>query len=507
VLDTDVAASSDPAVTRRTPPRAVVVATVVCALYAAGLVVVGARASLWGDEGFTARMTALLWRTMIADLAHIDVNMGLYYALVKLTTAVAGGGEAGVRLVSALAITATVPLVARLAVRLLGHRTGVTAAVLFAADPFTVVLGATARPYALLVLGGAVTTLLVLRAAERDRLRDWLAWSLVSGALLYVHLLAVLVIAAQVAFVGVLVLSRWTSSRPSAVMRGPGAAALGLVVSAVPTLVFIAPSDTLNWVAPPTPAGAVGVVLIATGGPLFAVVLLVSALLGLVRLLRGTGGVRGLVTGAKGLSVSMILVPAALVLILLPVQSLLVDEYLSPLIVPVCLLAAHGAGLARDRRVRAASVGVALLAAAVTTGHRAQAGTLAAPQDWRGASARLDAVVAPGDGVGFPNAFYRIVAEYYAGRSPGIGWTAAHPVLPDQAWGSLRPYQIDRIKRLGTQSGPAAVVAQVHDVRSVWLVGPDEPLMDDAIAALTGQGWRVAATEPRRGLVLTHLTR
>jgi mannosyltransferase len=472
-------------------------------IYTLALCLLAARGGLWGDEGFTAGMVRLPWRTMVADLAHIDVNMGAYYAVVKVVTGLVGStGEVALRLVSVLATAGSVALVARSAVRWLGHRSGTTAAVVFAVHPFTVVLAVTARPYALLVFGGLVSAAAVLRAIERRRPLDWSLWVLAAGLLLYVHLLGALIIAAQALYA---VLRLRGSDRRS--VAGALGASAALAVAAIPTVVFIAPADTLAWVAPVTLRSGIGVAETVAGGRLFGVVLIGFAALGAARLARRRSPHPGLV-------ISLLTIPVLAVLALLPVQSLLIDFYLAPVIAPICLLAAHGIGLLADLRWRLGA-GTALLAAAtVSTGPGIADGTLAAPQDWRAAGPRLAALVGPEDLVGFPDAFYRIVAEYYpngavhdrAGATIQDDWRVARPVLPVAAWGSLRPYQLDRIKRLGLQSAPNTVADQVGTARSVWLVGPDEPALQIAVATLTGRGHRVVETVRLHGVTLVHLS-
>lgn len=468
--------------------------------------------SLWGDEGFTARMTQRPWRDMMADLAHIDVNMGLYYALVKVVTAVVGTSEAGLRTVSVLAAVATVPLIARLAQRQLGHRTGATAGVIFAANPFVVDMSVNARPYALLLFGTAGTSLLVLRAVQRGRLRDWTVWALACAALLYVHLLATLVIVAQGCY---LLLHVWRGRRGTAppLRRrwwvGPAVALVVLVVAAIPTWLFIAPQNTLAWVASPTVLGMGEAVVSALGRAVFAVPLLVLAAIGSARLWRDRFRTGELVS-------ALLVVPAALILALLPVQNLVSSEYLSMFTVPVSLLAAHGIGRLRllwrprpgsSPRVRQAVAAVLVLLGLLTSGWRTLNGSLPINENWRAANARLNALVSAHDGVAFPNSFYRIVAEYYAERTPGQGWTRAQPVLPQAAWNSLSPYQLDRIKRLGQQDSPAVILAQTAQVDSVWLVGPQEYLLENAENVLTHQGWQVTHAETRDGITLVQLRR
>ena len=89
--------------------------------------------------------------------------------------------EVTLRLVSALAGVLAVPLMVALGrvVRLSGA--GLWAALLLAVSSFHIRYSQEARHYALLLLFGLLATVLLLRALERGRSRDWLAY----GCLLY----------------------------------------------------------------------------------------------------------------------------------------------------------------------------------------------------------------------------------------------------------------------------------------------------------------------------------
>jgi mannosyltransferase len=463
---------------------------VILLAYALALGAIADRASLWGDEGFTAGMVRLPWSTMAADLTAIDVNMSTYYALVKAITALTGTSELGLRLVSLISVVAATALLPRLAKIVLGDRWAALAALLFAVNPFVVVLAVTARPYALLVLGQILTAMAVHRAVRSGTRRSWLIWAAGCGALLYVHLLAVLVIGGHLAYA--------MTRRPTP-WRGLGVASPVLIVAAVPTVAFIAPRDTLGWVPQPTLVDTVRVIERVFGGPLFGTLLLLAALAGLTALARNALPERAIIIWS-------IAVPLAGILLLLPLQSLLIDLYLSILVVPISVMGAAGLSTVTRRRWRFLGTAGLVGAGLLTSVYRADAGTLGAPQDWRTADERLDAQIEPGDAVGFPNAFYRIVAEYYSTGS-SEGWPIADPVLPQAAWGSLRPYELDRIKRLGVQAGSAAVLEQVGANDSVWLAGPDDELMVSATKTLTANGYKLTETVDLRDIRLAHLVR
>ncbi|HEY0390743.1 MAG TPA: glycosyltransferase family 39 protein [Solirubrobacterales bacterium] len=121
----------------------------------------------------------------------------LYYALAWLWTQVTGTGEAGLRSVSALAGIATVPVAFMLGAQLSGRRAGIVAAALVAVNPMLVWYSQEARAYALFALLTALSLLYFLRALERGRRRDFIAWGIASALALATHYFAAFPIAAE----------------------------------------------------------------------------------------------------------------------------------------------------------------------------------------------------------------------------------------------------------------------------------------------------------------------
>jgi 4-amino-4-deoxy-L-arabinose transferase-like glycosyltransferase len=121
----------------------------------------------------------------------------LYYALAWLWTQVTGTGEAGLRSVSAVAGVATVPVAYLLGAELSSRRAGITAAALVAVNPMLVWYSQEARGYALFVLLTALSLLYFVRALDRGRRRDSVAWGVVSALALATHYFAAFPIAAE----------------------------------------------------------------------------------------------------------------------------------------------------------------------------------------------------------------------------------------------------------------------------------------------------------------------
>ncbi|HMC51088.1 MAG TPA: glycosyltransferase family 39 protein [Solirubrobacterales bacterium] len=121
----------------------------------------------------------------------------LYYAVAWLWTQLTGTGEFGLRTVSAAAGVATVPVAYLLGAELSSRRAGIVAAALVAVNPMLLWYSQEARAYALFVLLTALSLLYFVRALDRGRRRDSLAWGIASALALSTHYFAAFPIAAE----------------------------------------------------------------------------------------------------------------------------------------------------------------------------------------------------------------------------------------------------------------------------------------------------------------------
>jgi len=154
--------------------------------------------SFWYDESYTAAIALQpSLGDVLASVRELETTPPLYYALLWLWQGVAGEGDVALRLVSALAGIATVPLAYALGARLHSRRAGLIAAVLAATSPLLLSFSQENRPYALLCLSGAASMLLVLRAAERPTAGRLAAWAAVCAAGIATHYFAAFVVAPQ----------------------------------------------------------------------------------------------------------------------------------------------------------------------------------------------------------------------------------------------------------------------------------------------------------------------
>jgi mannosyltransferase len=152
--------------------------------------------SFWYDEAFTPVHVlhpgiAATWRSFV----HTENTPPLWYLMVWAVSRVAGTGEVALRLPSALAGIATVPVAWGIGRELGGRRAAILAAAIVAVNPLLVWYSQEARAYGFFVLFVALAMLCCLRAAREPTPR-WPALFALSGAgALLSHYFAVFLLA------------------------------------------------------------------------------------------------------------------------------------------------------------------------------------------------------------------------------------------------------------------------------------------------------------------------
>lgn len=154
--------------------------------------------SYWLDEIATVNLLHRSLRSMIAGVAQGESTPPLYYCLAWLWSKVFGTGEVGLRSLSALLGTATIPVAYALARRVASDVAGLVAAALAAFSPILVWYSQEARSYALLVLLSGVTLLALLNLVDSPSPRRALLWALASVAALATHYFAGFLVGGEV---------------------------------------------------------------------------------------------------------------------------------------------------------------------------------------------------------------------------------------------------------------------------------------------------------------------
>ena len=124
---------------------------------------------------------------MLRALPGAESTPPLYYLLAWLWSRAAGVDEAGLRSLSALAGTLTIPVCYAAGRTLVSHRAGVIVAALSAVSPLLVWYSQEARAYGLFVLLGALSFLYFSRALADPSTRHLGLWATASSLTLLTH--------------------------------------------------------------------------------------------------------------------------------------------------------------------------------------------------------------------------------------------------------------------------------------------------------------------------------
>ena len=186
------------------------------------------RQSFWLDELVTASLLDRGLGDVLAEIPRTEATPFAYYVAAWAWGSLFGLGEVGLRSLSALAGTATIPVAYGAGAVLVSRRAGLVAAALVAVNPFLVWYSQEARSYGLLTLLGAGTVLAFGLALHGSR--RWLAaWAAVSALAIATHYFAVFLVAAE----AIWLLVRVRPRRPAVVASLLPAATLGAHVPLV----------------------------------------------------------------------------------------------------------------------------------------------------------------------------------------------------------------------------------------------------------------------------------
>jgi mannosyltransferase len=156
--------------------------------------------SFWLDEGIAIGLIRRPFGDMLSTLPHGDSSPPLYYVLAWGWSRIFGSGEEGLRSLSALLGTLTVPTAYLAARELASQRVGLIVAALAAVNPWLVWYSQEARPYALLALLLTAGLVFFARSLGRGATRDLALWASLSILALATHYMAVFLIAAEAAW-------------------------------------------------------------------------------------------------------------------------------------------------------------------------------------------------------------------------------------------------------------------------------------------------------------------
>jgi mannosyltransferase len=198
--------------------------------------------SFWYDEAFTP--VHVLHPSLVATLrsvVHTENTPPLWYLLAWADSRVFGTGEVALRLPSALAGIATVPVAWAIGRELTGRRaTAIAAAAFVAVNPLFVWYSQEARAYGLFVLTGALAMLCFLRALHDPTPRRMWVFALAGTFALLSHYFAVFLLIPMALWL------LWDRARRRAAL--PALGALALVGLALVPLISAQGGHGTQWI-------------------------------------------------------------------------------------------------------------------------------------------------------------------------------------------------------------------------------------------------------------------
>ncbi|MFT3865327.1 MAG: glycosyltransferase family 39 protein [Solirubrobacterales bacterium] len=169
---------------------------------------------------------------MLHEVKASESNPPLYYVLAWGWARAFGRDEWGIRSLSALLGSLTVPLGYPIGRQLASRRVGLILTAILAFDPMLIWYSQEARSYALLVLFGALSFLFFLRALDTRRGRDLALWALTSALALGSHYFAFFLVGIEAVWLLVALRDRRKAVLPAlAVVGAAGASLLPLIAA------------------------------------------------------------------------------------------------------------------------------------------------------------------------------------------------------------------------------------------------------------------------------------
>jgi mannosyltransferase len=223
-------------------------------------------ASLWIDEGISVGI-ATHPAVDIPGLLRQDGSPPLYYLLLHAWIAVAGTGEAALRVPSLLFALATVPAALWAGRSLFGARAGWFCAALATVMPFLTAYAQEVRMYALVALLSVVATAAFLHAFAFRRRGYLPVFAVALGLLLYTHYWAFFFVLGLLAALAALVLDVARAERKGLLVDGALAFGLPLVAFLpwLPTFAFQLENTGAPWSNPPPLSALLGAFALGAG--------------------------------------------------------------------------------------------------------------------------------------------------------------------------------------------------------------------------------------------------
>lgn len=197
--------------------------------------------SLWFDEAFTpVHVFSTSLATTLSHIARTENTPPLWYILDWAVIRVAGDGAVALRVVSALAGVAMVPVMWAIGNELASRRAAILAAALTATNPLFVWYSQEARAYALFAFFVALSMLCFLRAEREPTGRRMAAFAASGSLALLSHYFAVFLVAPMALWL--------LRGRERARVAVPAVLAIAIVGAALVPLVIAQGGHGAQWI-------------------------------------------------------------------------------------------------------------------------------------------------------------------------------------------------------------------------------------------------------------------
>lgn len=424
---------------------------------ALGLYRLGAK-GLWVDEGLSAAI-ARRDPAQVLDAAWSTPTPGaiaFYYEVLHFWT-ILGNSEFVLRALSVLCTAASIPVVYSLGIRLAGSRAALVAAFLVATSPFVVEYSQEARPYAMVMLLSAASSLALVRAIELPSWRRWMTYSVLAIASLYVH--------NTMAFVFV-VHGSWMLINVPIRDRGfwrPVVAFGAIGLSALPLAGLISQAP-FNWVPALSPSWLTTVLRSVAGGTQALLIFWLCAV-GIGTIVAFSRLRKGRTEWRLVLAVALGLAPVLLEIAISIRRPMLFERYLMVAVPGLAIAAGIGIAAIPWARIRWLSVGLfaALAVAALIPWYSAQP-----KEGWREGVKVIGAEYRVGDVILVDPEYGRLPFDYYMLRDATLAARAV-PIFPAPTWGTYFP---------ALNSGPSlsSSMGKMSAGGRIWVVSRYQPL-------------------------------
>ena len=446
--------------------------------------------SLWLDEGSSITMARLDWFNFLRILWRREMNMVLYYLLLRGWLHF-GDSVVWIRGLSVVFAAAAIPAIFLLGRKLLGTGAGLISALLLSINAFQVRYAQEVRSYSLLVLLVIVSTYWFVSALDSGRRRDW-NWYIATSALaIYAHFFAVLVMVSH--WVALRMISTvGAQSFPAETNKQFRRAAKLLALWTSPIWIFIATTGAgpIAWIRRPGVNDVIGLLKKLSGNAeialliLYCVCVLAGLAVGWASIARRREGAAGYVVLACWLFVPLIIV--SLVSIMRPVFA---PRYLIISLPAWIMLAAAGITSLRPRLLT-----IPLIAALVWLGLMGVRSYYKVDfdigrNDVRSATEYVLNHSQPNDGIIFYTLSTRFPYDYYAAYNSAMN-------KPDILWPGNNS-GVGWRDFMGVPSA-ARVPSLVQGHQRIWVVTtplpPNDPRFASFEAALNQQQYRLTDT-------------